>query len=468
MKTAVPAPLTELGRNARAQDTVIYCVGGAVRDALLGFLPQDNDLAGPLRPEELVRLHLPATTVLDPVNGLGTALLQLGPPADRHTFEYTAFRKDSYGRDGGHQPEDVVFTTDIHEDALRRDFTVNALYAELPDGNVLDPTGSGLADLKNRVIRMTRPDTMEEDPLRILRMVRFAAALDFETDPLTFQAARENVGRLACISKERIRDELFRILLGDTVYGTAGAVRRALYMLRDLEALPYILPELEEGRGMQQPRQYHRYDVLDHQIESAQAAPPELETRLAALLHDISKPEAFRADGNMYRHAELGEARAAAALKRLHAPRQLTKDVTQLVRHHMFDLENHAKPKAVLRRLNQLGERQFLRLADLREADFAGSGRNHDAPSAGKWRAQLAQLQQNQAPMHTAELPLSGEDLMRELHLMPGPQIGELLEKLLLYAQQHPSQNNYQSLAKYAKMMSAGSAGSGRSAPDMQ
>ena len=465
MKTEVPAPLAALGRAAEAQGTVFYIVGGAVRDALLGFSPADHDLAGPLRPEEVASLHLSDITVLDPVNGLGTALLQQGTPGDRHMYEYTAFRMDSY-RDGCHRPQEVVFTTDIHQDALRRDFTINALYAKLPEGNIIDPTGAGTADLEARTVRMIRPDTMQEDALRILRMVRFACALGFEIDADTWKAAEENIPHLAHISGERIRDELFRILLSDTVYGTEGAVRRGLYMLRDLGALPYILPELEEGRGMAQPSRYHRYDVLDHQIESAQAAPADLITRLAALLHDISKPEAFSADGNMYRHAELGEEKAAGLLARLHVSRQLTKDVTQLIRHHMFDLENHAKPKAVLRRLNALGPEQFVRLADLREADFAGSGRNHAAHSAAKWRQELAKLQEAGAPMSVSDLPISGKDLMREMHMGPGPQIGELLEKLLLYAQQHPAQNNYQSLAKYAKMLAAGSAVAGRSAPD--
>ena len=153
-------------------------------------------------------------------------------------------------------------------------------------------------------------------------------------------------------------------------------------------------------------------------------------------------------------------------LDRLKAPRRLTRDVADLVHHHMFDLENNAKEKAVIRRLNLLGREQFLRLADLREADFAGSGMDHPADSAGKWRQVLDDLERGQAPFTPADLAVSGDDLMRELHMKPGPALGDLLSKLLEYAQLRPSQNNYKSLIKYAKILGAGSAGADRSASD--
>lgn len=466
MKLEPSAPLEKLGAAAAAHGAVLYNVGGAVRDRLLGYAAADDDLAGPKRPEELARLHLPQTTVLDPVNGLGTALIQSGPPGDRQTFEYTAFRTDSYGRGGEHRPTEIVFTEDIALDAGRRDFTVNALYARLPDGEVLDPTGSGLSDLASRTLRMTRPDTLSEDALRILRLIRFAAALDFTPEPATLAAARENVDGLRDISEERIQGEFFRILLGDTAYGQKNAVSRALYMMRDLGVLPYVLPELVEGQGFQQSPQYHRYDVLDHQIETCAAAPPDLVTRLAALLHDVSKPEAYRRDGNMHEHAKLGAERAASALARLRAPRRLTTEVAELVRDHMFDLENKAKDKAVIRRLNILGPEQFLRLADLREADFAGSGMHQKAQSAEKWRRVLTALEKEKAPFTTSGLAVSGNDLMRELHLKPGPAVGWLLGMLLEHVQLRPSQNNYKSLIKYAKIIAAGSAGADRSASE--
>lgn len=450
------APLAQLGTAAAERGAALYHVGGAVRDRLLGYRASDDDLAGPKRPEELARLHLPQTTVLDPVNGLGTALIQTGPQGGRQTYEYTAFRTDSYGRGGEHRPTEVVFTEDIELDALRRDFTVNALYVRLTDGQVLDPTGRGLADLGARTLRMTRPDTLSEDALRILRLIRFAAVLGFDIEPGTLDAARRCAGSLQDISWERIQAELFRILLGDTAYGQQGAVSRALYLMRDLGVLSYVIPELADGQGFAQAARYHRYDVLDHQIETCQAAPPDLVTRLAALLHDIAKPETYRRDGNMYGHADLGAVRAAEVLSRLRAPRRLTSEVADLVRHHMFDLENQAKDRAVIRRINMLGPKQFQRLADLREADFIGSGRGQEPVSAAKWRRILADLEKEDVPFSISGLAVSGADLMRELHLGPGPAVGELLGRLLEHVQLRPSQNNYKSLIKYAKICAAG------------
>lgn len=467
MKLVLSEPLRKLGEAAEESGAAIYNVGGAVRDRLLGYEAADDDLAGPLRPEELTRLHLPRTTVLDPVNGLGTALIQSSLSGERHTYEYTAFRTDSYGRGGEHRPDGVVFTGDIEQDARRRDFTVNALYVRLSDAEVLDPTGQGLADLRTRTLRMTRPDTLAEDALRILRLIRFAAALDFTIEEKTLWAARDNAHALCDISFERLQAELFRILLGDAAYGCRDAVGRALRLMRDLGVLAYVLPELMDGQSFAQAPRYHRYDVLDHQIETCQAAPPDLTTRLAALLHDVAKPEAYRRDGNMYEHAALGADRAGQMLRRLRAPRQLTAEVTELIRCHMFDLENNAKEKAVIKRLNQLGKEQFLRLADLREADFAGSGMDHPALSAEKWRRVLDGLEHKDAPFTAADLAVNGSDLMRELHIAPGPAIGSLLRRLLEYAQLRPSQNNYKSLIKYAKIIAAGSAGADRSASDI-
>lgn len=464
MRLEPSAALRKLGAAAAERDAVLFNVGGAVRDRLLGYEGSDDDLTGAKRPEQLARLRLPQTTVLDPVNGLGTALIRTGHGEERQTFEYTAFRTDSYGRGGEHRPAAIVFTDDIALDAHRRDFTVNALYMRLPDGEILDPTGRGLSDLQAKVLRMTRPDTLSEDALRILRLVRFASSLGFSVEPETLEAAQRNAAGLRDISWERIQAELFKILLGDTAYGQRDAVRRALCMMRDLGILEYVIPELLEGRGFQQAPQYHRYDVLDHQIETCAAAPPDLTTRLAGLLHDISKPEAFRRDGNMYDHPELGAARAGAVLDRLRAPRRLTTEVSELVRHHMFDLENTAKEKAVIKRISLLGPDQFLRLADLREADFIGSGRHQHAESADKWRQTLKQLENEEVPFTVAGLAVSGNDLMRELHMKPGPAIGALLAKLLEHVQQRPSQNNYKSLMKYAKIIVAGSAGADRSA----
>lgn len=454
MVVEIPPACRKLGEAAKEAGLALWTVGGIVRNAILGLPESDCDLCGPQQPERLAE-ELGAREgirVTDAVNGLGTAIIRAGG----EKFEYTAFRKDSYADGGRHRPRDVVFTKDMGEDARRRDFTVNALYADPLTGQAFDPLGRGFSDLEQKTLRQVRPDTMQEDALRILRLVRFCAQLGFEADDETFEAAKKNAAHLANISAERIRDEFFLILMADTAYGKTGAHARGLLMLKELGVLRYIIPQLEEGAGFKQSPKFHRYDVLDHQIAVCALSPPDLTVRLAAILHDIAKPEAWRTDGNMYRHAEIGKKRARKALRDLRAPEQMVKDVSDLVAGHMFDLNNTAKDSTVRRRIMRTGEAQFERLIALREADFLGSGMNHPAKSAVKWRRVLKSMKDNDSPFSVRDLALNGQDLMRELNLAPGPEIGRILNRLLTYAVESPSRNTYVCLLKYAKMLKEG------------
>lgn len=443
------APLQMVADAAKRSGFDIYAVGGAVRNQLLGYTEKDTDLCGPQTAEEMRVIASSNITVTDAVNGLGTALILCG---GEH-FEYTAFRTDSYAPGGSHTPDRVQFTTDIAVDARRRDFTVNALYMDLASGRILDPLGTGRADLKRRILRQVRSETMDEDALRILRMVRFAAQLGFTVDEETFAAARLRVPGLKDISGDRIRDELYLMLLSDVPYGRPGAPAKALLMLRDLGALDYVLPGLMDGAGFAQNEKYHRYDVLEHQIAACAAAPPDLRTRLAALLHDIAKPAVFRKNGNMHEHPKEGAEQTRRLLKRLNASSGIICDTSQLVAEHMFDLANTAKPKAIRRHILKMGPEQYERLADLREADFAGSGRGSIPKSADKWRTVLAEMKTQNAPFQMSDLAVNGTDIMRELGLEPGPQVGTILRALLPYAAERPSRNNYNCLLNYARML---------------
>lgn len=448
----VPEALERIAAAAGSRNIDLYMVGGSVRNDLLNLPAHDIDLCGPYSAQDLRSLASGDVCITDPINGLGTALiLSMGQP-----FEYTAFRTDSYAPGGAHTPQHVTFTTDMHVDARRRDFTVNALYRHLVTGEILDPLGTGREDLNAHVLRQVRDDTMSEDALRILRLVRFAAQLGFTADPATLEAAKAHVSGLASITPDRIRDELCRILLSDVPYGRVGAPARALAMLRDIGALDYVLPGIAQGAGFAQNPQYHRYDVLDHQIASCAASPPELATRLAALLHDIAKPEVFARDGNMHRHPPVGAERVKEILKHLNMPSEIIRDTVQLVEEHMFDLNNTAKPRTIRRHILRTGPEQFARLADLRDADFAGSGMGNTAQSAEKWRRILAEMQEKKAPFGISDLAVNGHDIMRELQIAPGPEVGEILRALLEYAADRPARNNYNCLLKYARMLKDG------------
>lgn len=449
----IPDAVSRIAHAVSAGDLKVYIAGGAVRNSLLGLPAADYDLCGPQSADVLRRAAAgDGIEISGAVNGLGTAIVAAGG----EKFEYTAFRTDSYAPGGAHRPVSVSFTDDIALDALRRDFTVNALYADAGTGEVIDPTGRGLADLARRVLAMVRPETFEEDALRILRLVRFASELGFRIEPKTLDAARKNARKIESLSAERIRDEFFGIIMSDVPYGRLGAPAKGLMMLRDIGALRYIVPQLEEGEGCRQSPRYHRYDVLNHQIAVCALTPPDIRTRLAGLMHDIAKPEAQREDGNMHRHAQLGEVRVKSALRALNVPNDIVSDTAKLVRTHMFDLENNARVNTVRKRIMTMGPEQFLRLCDLREADFAGSGMGHDPKSARKWRRVLRQMEEEHAPLSVRDLDISGTDLMRELGVKPGPEIGLILKGLLEHASAHPDQNSYKCLLKYARMLKDG------------
>lgn len=459
MKTAKPA--VALSEWFSQTGYPLYLVGGYVRNTLLGLPPTDMDICAAVPAQRVAQIQTDEICVKEHLYGLGTLMIVQQCGKEQYTYEYTAFRSDNYGRGGLHRPKSVCFTEDIKEDARRRDFTVNALYCRAEGGMAEDPLGMGIADLQKKCLRMTREESMQEDALRILRMVRLAAELGFEIEPKTFAAAKENVRNLENISKERVREELFRLLLADARYGRDGAVLRGLHLLEEVGALTFVLPELLAGDGFAQTPRYHKYDVMEHSFRTCDAAPPELPVRLAALLHDVAKPAAFAAEGKLYCHPQMGAQVAGRALERLKAEKALTQAVCELIEAHMFDLENDAGKKAVAKMAVRLGKPQFLRLADLREADFAGSGMGNVAKSAVKWRNTVQEMEREHAPFTLEELAVDGNDLIKELQIPPGPAVGALLKSLQEIALKKPSQNNYKSLIRYAKIITTGRTGGG-------
>ena len=458
MREGEPLPLPgflkrffELWKGAGLADA--YLVGGYVRNLLLGLAEGDLDIASPELPQKVARkLQCEEVCVEERAYGLGTVVIQQRFGERLYVYEYTAFRCDNYGRGGAHTPVSVAFTQDMDLDAQRRDFTINALYMGA-DGRVADPTGRGLAAIGNRLVEQVTEETLAQDALRILRMVRFAAELGFEIDGQTYACAKRYAPQLQDISAERIRDEFFKILLADQKYGNTDGVLCGLHLLKDLGALRFIVPRLEDGDGLAQNPNYHAHDVLEHSLRACACAPPDLEVRLAALLHDIAKPEAWHETGKMYGHDKLGAVLAEQALSALRVDKETTRHVCALVRAHMFDLNNDAGKRAVIRMIAKLGQEQFLKLCAVREADFCGSGMGNPPLSAEKWRGILEELVSRDAPLNLRQLAVNGDDLMRELDLPAGKRIGELLQALHAYALKKPSQNNYKSLIKYAKII---------------
>ena len=436
---SLPAALTAFANALRERGATLYAVGGCVRDALLDRPVHDVDLASRLRPDELLKaaaeFGIEARIVQQT---LGTVLLTI----DGAEYEHTTFRTESYGSGGAHRPDAVRFSDTPEVDAFRRDFSVNALYESVSDGTLVDPTG-GLNDLERRVLRTTTADPaliLRDDGLRILRLVRFTASLGFSVDPATLRAAKENAVLLGDVAWERKRQELDRILLGPRVFD-------ALTMLKDVGALPYVLPELVACDGLEQKKQYHRYDVLTHLFHTCENTPDDLALRLAGLLHDVGKPVALERDGRMYAHDKDGARIARAMLSRLRYPNALIDRVAETIRLHMFDLTDEAGEDTLRKRFAVLGRERTSDLIAIREADVRGSGIKTGFV-AGRWRRVFEQMQREGAPFSEHELAVNGADIVKELGIAPGERVGRIKRKLLERCAVHPGENVKETLLR--------------------
>ena len=453
---AVTQALEDLARIFQSGGAVLYTVGGMVRNNLLSLPVQDVDICSPMRIEDAEAL-LRENGIKTKQKGAFFGTLDIEFQGER--FEYASFRAERYGEGGDHKPSVVTFGATLEEDAFRRDFTVNALYYDILGGEVIDPTG-GIEDLQAKRIRATSPDPdiiLRDDGLRILRMARFAAELGFTVEENTLLSAKRNSGGLCDIAPERIREELDKILLSDIRYLKGKErVLDGLELLRDCRALDVILPELAAGRGIEQRKEYHAYDVETHMLHTAAAAPARLHLRLAGLLHDVGKPVAYRNTGKMYDHDKIGTGISREILSRLRYPNHIIDKVTTLVRWHMYDLNGSAKESTLRRRFARWGREASHDLVAIREADVHGSGIiQGEVKSAERWKKFLLRMDVEHAPFHPNDLNCTGKDIMQWLSLPPSPRIGEIKAQLLLHCACHPKDNCRERLQKITKDIGA-------------
>jgi len=396
-------------------------VGGYVRDRLLG-----GEAAGKIREVDilsdgpgaidLATAVSAALKVRPPVvfERFGTAHLDLDPG---HALEFVSSRVERYDR-ASRKPD--VSPGTLKDDVMRRDFTVNTLLMEW-DGSVLDLTGRGLDDLKSRriVTPLEPKTTFDEDPLRMLRAIRFATTLRFTLDPSVEAAIRDQSSRLQppTVSMERIRDEFSKLLL-------AEQVQAGLELLDATRLLPRILPQLEAGKGMQQGG-WHSHDVFGHALLAASLAPPELIIRLAALLHDVGKPKVHELrDGKstFIGHQDVGATMAGPALRRLRYPGEVIDAVTKLIRLHMRPIQYDPQgweDKAVRRLVRDAGD-QLDQLLALARADMRAS-HYPDVKKIDDLEACIRRLDAD--AIAAIRSPLTGEDLMARTGRPAGPWI---------------------------------------------
>ena len=405
----------------------LYLVGGSVRDYLAGTLSPapDWDLASPVTEEEfLAAAQMSGFEVRAVYPATGTVKLKDGQGAE---YEFTRFRSDTYVR-GMHAPADTKFTQDIKKDAVRRDFCANAVYYDIQKGEFADPLG-GIPDIQNHVLRTVAPaqKVFGEDGLRLMRLARIAAETGFSPDEECLEGASANHMLIRDIVPERIFSELCRILLSDEKAGGKDGPYRGLSLLKDTGVLHEIAPELALGDKMDQRKDFHRYDVLEHSLRCVRYAPPDI--RFAALLHDVGKPFCFYRDGNFHAHPEEGARIAGEMLARWKAPKKLTEETKELILLHMRDFDLKMRESKVRRELI-LHYALLEKLLALKQADFSACRDDlSPAPTVVKWRNVLEKMKKEGAPLTLSELAISGRDALNAG--IPAHEVGNVLHLLL-------------------------------------
>ncbi|MFM1872109.1 MAG: hypothetical protein RL398_1531 [Planctomycetota bacterium] len=406
----LPKAVRDLARQLAAVGGRTWVVGGAVRDRLAGREPTDFDLATDLTPER-VTAALPASESRDARFGVVRCEI------DGREITVASLRSDGRYGDQRH-PDHVEFVTEPARDAARRDFTVNAIYLDIATGELIDPLG-GRSDLlagRLRCIGIAKT-RLREDPLRLLRCVRFAAGCGLELDAELRTAVREVAADVATVAAERCLDELTRMFTGP-------GRGRALRLLVELGLAKHLLPEVAAMDGVTQPPEYHpEGDVLTH-VAMVLDHVPEGDPILAwsAVLHDVGKPPTWRLAEDRIRfdgHDRLSERMAEAVLTRLHAPRAWREAICEIIADH---IRIAALPQMRPRRREAwLRTPRFPQHLAFHFADCMGSHRDLSIYEYAK--AELAAL----PPLRP--LPIDGRDVLA-LGVSPGPRVGELLESV--------------------------------------
>ena len=445
MKSNIPDYVKNILSQLEKAGYQAYLVGGCVRDLLMDRAPFDWDITTNARPEAIQKIF--SDSVYE--NDFGTVGVKV-----RHSefnteiVEVTPYRKEESYSDKRH-PDRVIFTEGVEEDLARRDFTVNAIARNI-EGGIVDPF-DGEKDIKSKIIRAVgEPEKrFEEDALRLMRAVRFAAQLNFEIEPATKSAIESNVNLLKMIAHERIRDELIKLVESDNP-------ERGIVLMQELGLLKIVLPELEEGVGVAQNK-HHIYNVFEHLVKSLGWAAKynfNIYVRFASLLHDVGKPRAKEGEGpeaSFHGHEFVGAKMTARALERLKFPKDFIEKVYTLVRYHMFYYNvGEVTAKSVRRLVRKAGPENMTELLELRQAERKGSG----VPKAEPYKLRHLKYmieKVSRDPLTVGMLKVNGNDVMQTLGVEPGPKVGYILNALLEEVIDEPEHNSRERLLNRMK-----------------
>lgn len=411
----IPALIFEIFENFTSAGYEIYLVGGGVRDLLLERTIHDCDFTTNATPEKIQEI-LP-DSFYD--NIFGT----VGLVVESEKYEITTYRGEE-GYSDNRRPDKIWWGKTLKEDLKRRDFTINAMALRDARGKLeLVDLFEGQEDLKNKLIRAVgkADERFGEDALRMMRAIRFSSQLGFTIEPKTFEAIKNNSQLLERISKERIKDELFKILAGD--FPSEG-----ITLLYTSGLLQYIIPELIKGYGLSQAK-HHIYDVWTHCLMSLKYCPSKDSlVRLATLIHDIGKPIVVKGEGEnqtFYNHEVVSTSIARKIAKRLKFSKKEEEKLVTLVRWHMFTVDDRQTDSAIRRFIKNVGKENLEDILALRTGDRLGGGAKETSWRLEKFKKRLEEVQIQ--PFSVTDLKINGRDVMEILKIKPGPKVGEVL-----------------------------------------
>mgnify|MGYP001583562655 CR=1 FL=1 len=436
-----------------------YFVGGCVRSLALHMKPKDWDITTNAEPEEIQELF-PHSVYENKYGTVG--VINDTDDETLRVVEVTPYRLES-GYSDKRRPDEVRFTSNIEEDLKRRDFTINAMALALPADKAGKPGKNGeeyeLIDLfggqedleKKRIRAVGEPgNRFNEDALRILRAVRLAAELDFKIETETKKAIKKHSAHLKEIAQERIHDELVKIIMSDRA-------KEGIELMHETGMLKYIMPEIEEGIGVEQNKA-HSFNVWEHNLKSLEHAVFKkwpLEIRLAALLHDVAKPITRRRndekmDWTFYGHDVAGAKMTTQILSRLKFPKKTIELVAKLVRYHLFFSDTEVVTLSAVRRLvRNVGPENVWDLMNVRFCDRIGMGRPKESPyRLRKYEAMIDEAMR--APLSVTALKIDGNRLMELLKIQPGPKVGQILNILFEEVLDEPEKNTAEYLENRA------------------
>jgi poly(A) polymerase/tRNA nucleotidyltransferase (CCA-adding enzyme) len=429
----------------------LYHVGGAVRDEMMGTAGVDDEidyLVRGLPPKDLERILQRHGRLI--LVGKSFGVYKFEPKRARREIDI-AYPRREISTGPGHRDFRVKWdwTLGVEADLGRRDFTINAIARSLNDGRIVDPCG-GAVDIKRRVLRMVFQDAFNEDPLRILRGVRFATRFSLDIDDATLEAMNESAGLVDTLSAERVQDELSKLLTqcdrpsdGFSLMNTIGVLAR-------------VLPELERGIGVTQ-NEFHPDDVFWHSVKSCDHAPKDkLIVRWAALLHDLGKidmKQVIEEDGQepkivFYRHEQESAKITAEVLKRLRCGNDFIKGCVHLVESHMFFYREEWSRGTVRRFIRRIGEENINDLFDLRRADCRSRDETDEIEKLAELRARIDLEIKEDKAFKLSDLAISGDDVKKVLGVEEGPEIGRILHEVFEMVLDSPEINSKERLRR--------------------